>query len=33
MDVWVIWLIIAVVLALAEIFTLTAALGLLGQPR
>jgi membrane protein implicated in regulation of membrane protease activity len=30
MDVWVIWLIIAVVLALAEIFTLTAALGLLG---
>jgi membrane protein implicated in regulation of membrane protease activity len=30
MDVWVIWLIIAVVLAVAEIFTLTAALGLLG---
>jgi membrane protein implicated in regulation of membrane protease activity len=30
MDVWVIWLIIAVVFAVAEIFTLTAALGLLG---
>ncbi len=29
-DVWVIWLIIAVVLGVAEIFTLTAALGLLG---
>ncbi|MGH3882639.1 MAG: NfeD family protein [Pseudonocardiaceae bacterium] len=29
MDVWVIWLIIAVVLGLVEIFTLTAALGLL----
>ncbi|MGH3775347.1 MAG: NfeD family protein [Pseudonocardiaceae bacterium] len=30
MDVWVIWLIIAVVLGVVEIFTLTAALGLLG---
>lgn len=30
MDVWVIWLIIAVVLGVAEIFTLSAALGLLG---
>jgi membrane protein implicated in regulation of membrane protease activity len=30
MDIWVIWLIIAVVLGVAEIFTLTAALGLLG---
>ena len=30
MDIWVIWLIVAVVLAVAEIFTLTAALGLLG---
>ena len=30
MDVWLIWLIIAAVLAVAEIFTLTAALGLLG---
>jgi membrane protein implicated in regulation of membrane protease activity len=29
-DAWVIWLIIAVVLGVAEIFTLTAALGLLG---
>jgi len=29
-DTWVIWLIIAVVLGVAEIFTLTAALGLLG---
>ncbi|MDQ4020509.1 MAG: NfeD family protein [Actinomycetota bacterium] len=30
MDAWVIWLIIAVVLGVTEIFTLTAALGLLG---
>ncbi len=30
MDEWTIWLIIAVVLSIAEIFTLTAALGLLG---
>ena len=30
MAMWVIWLIIAVVLGVAEIFTLTAALGLLG---
>ena len=30
MDLWVIWLIIAVVLGVAEIFTLTTALGLLG---
>jgi membrane protein implicated in regulation of membrane protease activity len=30
MAVWVVWLIIAVVLAVAEAFTLTAALGLLG---
>ncbi|MEU8523285.1 NfeD family protein [Streptomyces sp. NBC_01216] len=30
MDLWLIWLIIAGVLAVAEIFTLTAALGLLG---
>ncbi|MGH3975320.1 MAG: NfeD family protein [Pseudonocardiaceae bacterium] len=30
MGAWVIWLIIAVVLGVAEIFTLTAALGLLG---
>jgi membrane protein implicated in regulation of membrane protease activity len=30
MDDWLIWLIIAVVLGLAEIFTLTAALGILG---
>ncbi|MFI0422866.1 NfeD family protein [Spongiactinospora sp. 9N601] len=30
MDDWVIWLILAVVLGVAEIFTLTAALGLLG---
>ena len=30
MDAWVIWLIIAVLLGLTEIFTLTAALGLLG---
>jgi membrane protein implicated in regulation of membrane protease activity len=29
-DAWVIWLIIAVVLGVTEIFTLTAALGLLG---
>ncbi|GAB2832835.1 NfeD family protein [Streptomyces chlorus] len=29
MDLWLIWLIIAAVLALAEIFTLTAALGML----
>ncbi|MFF8968952.1 NfeD family protein [Streptomyces sp. NPDC014995] len=30
MDPWLIWLIIAAVLAVAEIFTLTAALGMLG---
>ncbi len=30
MEVWVFWLIIAVLLGVAEIFTLTAALGLLG---
>ncbi len=30
MDVWLIWLILAVVLGIAEILTLTAALGLLG---
>ncbi|MGC5015932.1 NfeD family protein [Streptosporangium sp. DT93] len=30
MDYWVIWLIVAVVLGIAEIFTLTTALGLLG---
>lgn len=30
MDSWLVWLIIAAVLAVAEIFTLTAALGLLG---
>ncbi|OUC88527.1 NfeD family protein [Streptosporangium minutum] len=30
MDDWVIWLILAVVLGIAEIFTLTTALGLLG---
>lgn len=30
MDYWVIWLILAVVLVVAEIFTLTTALGLLG---
>jgi membrane protein implicated in regulation of membrane protease activity len=30
MDLWVIWLIIAVLLGVAEIFTLTTALGLLG---
>ena len=30
MDAWVIWLIIAVLLGVTEIFTLTAALGLLG---
>ncbi|HTF54455.1 MAG TPA: NfeD family protein [Pseudonocardia sp.] len=30
MDLWVIWLIIAVALGVAEIFTLTAALALLG---
>ncbi|RII20297.1 hypothetical protein DSC45_03655 [Streptomyces sp. YIM 130001] len=30
MDPWLIWLIVAGVLAVAEIFTLTAALGLLG---
>lgn len=29
MDQWLIWLIIAAVLAVAEIFTLTAALGML----
>jgi membrane protein implicated in regulation of membrane protease activity len=29
-DAWVVWLIVAVVLGVAEIFTLTAALGLLG---
>ncbi|MFH8977027.1 NfeD family protein [Streptomyces sp. NPDC017890] len=30
MDPWLIWLIVAAVLILAEIFTLTAALGMLG---
>jgi membrane protein implicated in regulation of membrane protease activity len=30
MDLWLIWLIAAAVLAVAEIFTLTAALGMLG---
>lgn len=30
MDEWVIWLVFAVVLGVAEIFTLTAALGVLG---
>lgn len=30
MDVWVVWLILAVALGVVEIFTLTAALGLLG---
>jgi membrane protein implicated in regulation of membrane protease activity len=30
MDLWIIWLVLAVVLGIAEIFTLTAALGLLG---
>ncbi len=30
MDVWVFWLIIALVLGVVEVFTLTAALGLLG---
>jgi membrane protein implicated in regulation of membrane protease activity len=30
MDDWVIWLVLAVVLGVAEIFTLTAALGILG---
>jgi membrane protein implicated in regulation of membrane protease activity len=30
MDLWAIWLIIAVLFGVAEIFTLTAALGLLG---
>jgi membrane protein implicated in regulation of membrane protease activity len=30
MDPWLIWLILAAVLAVAEIFTLTAALGMLG---
>jgi membrane protein implicated in regulation of membrane protease activity len=30
MDLWAIWLIIAVALGVAEIFTLTAALGVLG---
>lgn len=30
MDEWIIWVILAVVLGVAEIFTLTAALGLLG---
>ncbi|MGA4845349.1 NfeD family protein [Streptomyces sp. G5(2025)] len=30
MDLWLIWLIVAALLAVAEIFTLTAALGMLG---
>ncbi|WP_316690124.1 NfeD family protein, partial [Pseudonocardia sp. H11422] len=30
MDLWMIWLVLALVLGVAEIFTLTAALGLLG---
>ncbi|MEO3891217.1 NfeD family protein [Nonomuraea sp. B5E05] len=30
MDEWIIWIILAVVLGVAEIFTLTASLGLLG---
>jgi membrane protein implicated in regulation of membrane protease activity len=30
MDLWLIWLVTAAVLAVAEIFTLTAALGMLG---
>lgn len=30
MDVWLLWLIVAVVLGVVEIFTLTAALGVLG---
>src|SRR4051812_4002059 len=30
MDVWLIWLILALVLGIAEIFTLTAGLGILG---
>lgn len=30
MDEWLLWLIFAVVLGVAEIFTLTAALGMLG---
>lgn len=30
MDIWFIWFIVAVLLGVAEIFTLTAALGLLG---
>ncbi len=30
MDVWVVWVFIAVVLGVAEVFTLTAVLGLLG---
>lgn len=30
MDIWLIWLIVAVALGVAEIFTLTTALGLLG---
>lgn len=30
MELWLIWLIIGLVLAIAEIFTLTAALGILG---
>jgi membrane protein implicated in regulation of membrane protease activity len=30
MDAWLIWLIVAALLAVAEIFTLTASLGLLG---
>jgi membrane protein implicated in regulation of membrane protease activity len=30
MDTWLVWFIIAVVLGIAEIFTLTAALGILG---
>ncbi|MEV6962117.1 NfeD family protein [Streptomyces sp. NPDC051207] len=31
MDAWLMWLIVAAVLVLAEIFTLTAALGMLGM--
>ncbi|MEU7001003.1 NfeD family protein [Nonomuraea sp. NPDC046570] len=31
MDEWVIWIVLAVVLGVAEIFTLTTALGLLGS--
>jgi membrane protein implicated in regulation of membrane protease activity len=30
MDVWIVWLLLAVVLGAAELFTLSAALGLLG---